>query len=111
MDDPLVVAEQPLALSEMAAQFVSELVQVGEMDELLPLTSVPLAESVRDPLLAVAELRTAVPGLTVMLASEVGETKKPLQPTINPATTAKLIRTRNAVPVLDIAPPEHTFSS
>jgi hypothetical protein len=38
MDDPLVVAEQPLALSEMAAQFVSELVQVGEMDELLPLT-------------------------------------------------------------------------
>ena len=105
MDDPLVVAEQPLALSEMAAQFVSELVQVGEMDELLPLTSVPLAESVRDPLLAVAELRTAVPGLTVMLASEVGETKKPLQPIINPATATKLIRARNAVPVLDIAPP------
>jgi len=78
--------------------------------ELLPLTSRPLAEIVRVPA-PLAELRTAVVGLTVMLASEVGETKKPLQPTINPATTAKLIRTRNAVPVLDIAPPEHTFSS
>ena len=109
-DDPLVVAKQPLALSEMTVQFVSALVHVGEILELLPLTSIPLAEIVRvsAPL---AELRTAPVGLTVTLANEVGETKKPLQPISNPATATKLIRARNAVPVLDIAPPEHTFSS
>ena len=109
-DDPLVVAKQLLSLNEMTAQFVSVLVQFGEMVELLPLTSRPLAEIVRSPLL-VAELRTAVVGLSVMLASEFGETKKPLQPTINPATAARPRSARIALPFRDIAPPEHTFSS
>ena len=37
-DEPVVVAVQPLLLNEMEAQFVSELVQVGETVVLLPLT-------------------------------------------------------------------------
>ena len=102
--DPLVVAKQPLTLSEMTAQFVSELVHVGETVEPPPLTSVPVAENCRVPA-PLVELRTAVSGVIVRLASEFGETKKPLQPIINPATATRLIRARTAVPVLDIAPP------
>ena len=97
-DDALVEAEQPLALNEMTVQFVSVLVHVGEILELLPLTSKPLAEIVRGPASA-AELRTAVVGLTVMLASEFGETKKPLQPISNPATATRPIRARTAAPL------------
>ncbi len=83
-----------------------KLVHVAEVQvELLPLTSVALAEICRVPPVV---LRTAVVGLTVMLATEFGETKKPPQPIINPATATRLISARTAVPVRDIAPPEHT---
>jgi hypothetical protein len=44
-----------------------------------------------------------------MLATEFGETKKFPQPFSNPTTATKLISARTAVPVRDIAPPEHTF--
>jgi hypothetical protein len=88
---------------------VSEVVHVSEVQvELPPLTSVGLADICRVPPVV---LRTAVVGLTVMLATEFGETKKPSQPIINPATATKLISVRTAVPVRDIAPPEHTSSS
>ena len=91
------------------APVVSEVVHVSEVQvELLPLTSVGLADICRVPPVV---LRTAVVGLTVMLASEVGETKKSPQPIINPATATNPISARTAVPVRDIAPPEHTFSS
>jgi len=80
VDDPVV------GLIVRIAPVVSEVVQVGETLELLPLTSVPLADICRVPL-PLAELRTAVSGVTVMLASEVGETKKlfPPQPVMSNA--------------------------
>jgi hypothetical protein len=93
-----VMLDPVVALSVISAPVVSEVVQVTATSELLPLTSVPLAEIVRVPA-SVAELRTAVVGLTVMLASEFGETKKPLQPISNPATAIRLIRARTAVPL------------
>jgi hypothetical protein len=89
--------------------FVSEVVHVSEVQvELLPLTRMGLADICRVPPVV---LRTAVVGLTVMLPTELGETKKLPQPIINPATATKPISARTAVPVRDIAPPEHTFSS
>ncbi len=105
----LVVDEQPVLLSEMRAQLVSLLVHVGETLEVLPLTSTPLADSCRVP--PPLELRTAVDGVTLIEASEFGETKKPLQPTSMNAVTVKPMNAKTAVPVRDIAPPEHTFSS
>jgi hypothetical protein len=91
---------------------VSEVVHVSEVQvELLPLTSVGLADICKVGEAVFVVLRTAVVGLTVMLATEFGETKKPLQPIINPATATNPISARIALPVRDIAPPEHTFSS
>jgi hypothetical protein len=91
---------------------VSEVVHVSEVQvELPPLTSVGLADICRVGEAVFAVLRTAVVGLTVMLATEFGETKKSLQPVINPATATNPISARIAVPVRDITPPEHTFSS
>ncbi len=107
-DEPVVVAVQPLLLNEMEAQFVSELVQVGETVVLLPLTSTPLAEIVRVPA-PLAELRTAAVGLAVKLATEFGETKKPSQPTSMNAITVKPMNARTTVPIRDITPPEHTL--
>ena len=110
-DAPVVVAVQPLLLNEMEVQLVSELVQVGETVALSPLTFVPLAESVRSPE-PVELLRTAAVGLTAKLASEFGETKKPLQPTSITATAIKAKKARTAVLNRDMAPPpEHTSSS
>jgi len=81
-----VVVDPVVGLIVRIAPVVSEVVQVGETLELLPLTSVPLADICRVPL-PLAELRTAVSGVTVMLASEVGETKKlfPPQPVMSNA--------------------------
>lgn len=88
---------------------VSEVVHVVEVQvELLPLTSVGLADICRVPPVVV---RTAVVGLTVMLATEFGETKKLPQPFSNPAIANRPISAKTAVRVLDITPPEHTFSS
>jgi hypothetical protein len=100
----VVVADPVVGLMVISAPLLSDVVQFGVMVELLPLTSVPVADNCRVPA-PVAELMTAVFGVTVRVASEFGETKKPLQPIINPATATRLIRARTAVPVLDIAPP------
>jgi hypothetical protein len=79
---------------------VSEVVHVSEVQvELPPLTNVGLADICSVGELVSAVLRTAVVGVTVMLASEFGETKKPLQPISNPATATRPIRARTAAPL------------
>jgi hypothetical protein len=84
---------------------VSEVVHDIEVQlAVLPLTSAVLADICRVP---PVELRTALRGLTVMLATEFGETKKPLQPTSITATATRPRRARTAVS-RDIASPEHT---
>ncbi len=82
-------------MREESCRWYRKCVQVAEVQsELLPLTSMALADICRVPL-PLAELRTAVSGLTVMLASEFGETKKPPQPIINPATTTRADKSEN----------------
>lgn len=89
---------------------VSEVVQDVELQlPVLLLTKVVLADICKVPPLE--ELRTAFWGLTAMLATEFSETKKPSQPTSMNAITVKPMNARTAVPIRDIAPPEHTFSS
>ncbi len=68
--DALIVRKVPVR---------SEVVQFGEVQEaLLPLTSTTLAD-ICNVALPLPELIAAVAGLTVTLAGEFGETKKPSQ--------------------------------
>jgi hypothetical protein len=101
---PTVFIKQEVLVSTVMTA-VLELVHFAELvtsPPELPLTSVAVTVNCCVPP-GVSNVET---GLTLMLPTEVGETKKPLQPVNASAMENKLRRARTATAFLDIAPPK-----